>query len=196
MDQGDPIADLFVAQSDRPEHVGGVNLRTLSPYHRALLATDGTVTKFIEAYKMQRVRIRHLGQESRVLTQPHRWLDIAAGSEVIVREVSLEGQESHELYAYAVSLVVPDRLEEKARRSLTVDGDGLGRILLRNRVESFREILWFGRETLTVLPSALARFRGQDFLSRTYRIIVGGKPVMLISEKFPCREDDGLPLHH
>ncbi|HEC83971.1 MAG TPA: DUF98 domain-containing protein [Thioploca sp.] len=26
---------------------------------------------------------------------------------------------------------------------------------------------------------------GKDFLSRTYRIIVGGKPIMLINERFP-----------
>jgi chorismate-pyruvate lyase len=193
---GDPIADLFVAQGEKPDHLSDINLRTLSSFQRALLATDGTVTKFIEAYTMETVDIRLLRQETRPLSTDHLWLDVQRGTDVVVREVALEGRQSQQFYAYAVSLVVPSRLSEPCRRALAIDGEGLGRLLLKDRTETFREILWFGKETLTTLPPTLGHLRGREFISRTYRIIAHGRPVMLINEKFPSRFDDGLPSHH
>lgn len=194
--QNDPIADLFVAQESRPDHLSPVNLRTLSPFHRALLAIDGTVTKFIEAYKMESLDIRLLATERRELSAHHRWLEAPRNTDVMVREVALQGRQTREIYAYAVSLVVPGRLSEAARHALEVDGAGLGRVLLKDRAETYREILWFGRETLATLPEALAHLRSREFLSRTYRILAGGKPIMLINEKFPVHGEDALPLHH
>lgn len=194
--QQDPIADLFVAQEDRPAHLAPVNLRTLSPFHRALLATDGTVTKFIEAYRMEPVDVRLLASDTRALSEDHRWLQAPAGISVMVREVALQGRQSREIYAYAVSLVVPEYLPEHSRRALEVDGESLGRILLRDRTETCREILWFGKETLTTVPPLLSQLRSREFISRTYRILAGGRPIMLINEKFPVHADDALPLHH
>ena len=37
----DPLSDLFLAQFDRPQELGSVNLRTLSPFQRSLLVIDG-----------------------------------------------------------------------------------------------------------------------------------------------------------
>ena len=37
----DPLSDLFVAQFAKPAQLGGVNLRALTPFHRALLVIDG-----------------------------------------------------------------------------------------------------------------------------------------------------------
>ena len=42
----DPLSDLLVAQVDKPAHLKAINLRTLTPYQRALLTIDGTVTTF------------------------------------------------------------------------------------------------------------------------------------------------------
>lgn len=192
----DPIADLFVAQLHRPDHLVDINPRALSPFQRALLAIDGTVTKFIEAYTMETVDIRPLGQQTRKLATDHPWLEVPRQTPVVVREVALEGRHTREIYAYALSLVVADRLSEPARRALEVEGAGLGRILLAERTENYREILWWGKETPKTLPNRLKHLRGHEFLSRTYRIIVDGKPVMLINEMFPMHGRDGLPHHH
>jgi chorismate-pyruvate lyase len=191
----DPIADLFVAQDSKPDYLAPVNLRTLSPFHRALLVTDGTVTKFIEAYRMEPIDVRLLLSEVRQLSAHHHWLDAPKNADVVVREVALQGRQSGDIYAYAVSLVVPQSLPERSRRALEVDGESLGRILLKERTETYREILWFGKETLTELPDMLSHLRSREFLSRTYRILAGGRPIMLINEKFPMHGDD-LPLHH
>ena len=42
----DPLIDLPMAQAARPAELGPVNLRTLTPFQRALLVIDGTVRGF------------------------------------------------------------------------------------------------------------------------------------------------------
>lgn len=191
----DPMSDLLVAPGERPSHVSLLNLRSLTPFQRALLATDGTVTKFIEAYTLEPVAIIRLDQKTQPLSTDHAWLDAPQGTPVVVRQVLLQGRYSDTLYAYAASLIVQDRLQETIKQGLEEDGGGLGRILLASRVESYREVLWYGKERPMELPNPISHLVGTEFISRAYRIISGGRPMMLINEKFPC-EPDRLPAHH
>ena len=69
----DPVEELLTAQADRAPGVSPVNLRTLSPFQRALLVIDGTVTKFIEAYTMEPVAVVRLSQGEVELSEEHRW---------------------------------------------------------------------------------------------------------------------------
>lgn len=190
----DPLRELLVDPTMGPERVSPVNLRALSPFQRALLVIDGTVTKFIEAYQMEPVDVTRLSQRTSVLPSEDTRLEAAAGESVIVREVVLTGRYSRTVYAYAISLLVPVRLPEQLTGELHVDGTSLGRILLEHRLETRREVLWFGRELLEDLPEAVRHHTGDEFVSRTYRIIAGGLPIMLISEKFPLGKD-GFPAH-
>ena len=190
----DPLHALMRAQPERPPQLAAVNLRVLTPFQRALLVIDGTVTKFIEAYVMEPVDIRRIAQDRRVLPTDHPWLDAVAGTELSVRQVLIEGRYSRRPYVYAVSLVVPDRLPDDARRRLEVDGSGIGRVLGETRTETRREILWYGREHAADVPEDVARHTGGEFVSRTYRIITGGRPIALINEKFPL-EIDRQPAH-
>ena len=87
------------------------------------------------------------------------------------------------------------RLPGGIRERLEVQGEGIGRILNDCEMETRREVLWFGRERLTRLPDKLAPVTGEEFISRTYRIITDGKPIVLITERFPV-STDVLPQHH
>lgn len=185
----DPTDDLFVAQFARPANLEEVNLRALSPFQRVLLVIDGTVTKFIEAYTMEPVDVVHLGDAAQTLAQDHRWLDAAADTLVTARHVLLRGRYGGTCYAYAASLIVPDRLSPELRAALGEDGGGLGRALVNSRMENYREVLWYGKERAVDLPEPIRELTDGTFVSRTYRIIAGGRPVMLISEKFPSRVD-------
>lgn len=180
----DPFADLLAAQAAQLELV---NLRTLTPFQRALLSIDGTVTKLIEAYMLEPVESMVLGQQTQRLPTDHPWLELAAHSEVVTRQVLLRGRYSATVYAYAVSLLAPARLPPHLLHDLAKEPAGLGRVLLNSQIENRREILWYGRETLADLPAAIARETGNDFISRTYRIIAAGQPLMLINEKFPVQ---------
>jgi len=188
-DSFDPLSDLFIAQFARPAQMSVVNLRALTPFQRALLVIDGTVTKFIEAYTLEPVQTVHLGQERRPLGSEQPWLEAPEGTEVLARRVFLEGKYTRTVYAYALSLVVPERLPEPARESLKDDAGSLGRILLSSQLETRREVLWYGREHLSDVPDPIRRLEGVPAISRTYRIIAGGRPLMLINEKFPSSPD-------
>ncbi|MCB9434271.1 MAG: DUF98 domain-containing protein [Ardenticatenaceae bacterium] len=190
-DEFDPFADLILMQREKPRSLRSVNLHTLSPFQRALLSIDGTVTKFIEAYRLEPIEITRLRQHEQTLHDDHHWLEASAGTRVLAREVLLRGKYSATVYAYAISLLILDRLPERVIRDLDVEPAGLGRILLNSQLENRRDILWYGRECVETLPDPIAAETGQDFLSRTYRIVVGDRPIMLINEKFPTSMRDG-----
>ncbi len=183
----DPLQELFVAQQDRPAKVRDVNLRTLEPYQRALMVIDGTVTKFLEAYTMESVDIVPLGQESRHLDSDHPWLEVPAGERVVGRQVVLRGRHSHRFHAYAVSLTVPTRLREDVRNQLKGHGEGLGRVLRKCRIDTYREVLWYGREEAETIPGHFPEPLRDGCLTRTYRILAEQRPIMLINERFPLR---------
>ena len=102
-----PMEDLLTAQFALPADLRELNLRTLTPFQRALMVTDGTVTKFIEAYTMEQIEIVRLGQEIRSLTVNNEWLEAEEGSKVLMRQVLLRGKASYTCYAYALSLIMP-----------------------------------------------------------------------------------------
>lgn len=191
----DPISDLLAAQSARPDHLAEINLRALTPFQRSLLVIDGTVTKFIEAYTMEAVEVLPLAQSTRTLPADHVWLAAPAGTEVIAREVVLQGQYSRRVYAYALSLLVPERLPGDFLQRMAAGPKGIGGALLGARLESYREILWYGRERVQHLPAALRRLAETEFIARTYRVMVNQQPIMFINEKFPLGED-AMPSHH
>lgn len=185
----DPLEDLFVAQSAKPTQLGEINLRALTPFHRALLVIDGTVTKFIEAYTMDPIHVVRISQEDRQLPVDNDWLEAPAGTDVIAREVILRGKYSYRIYAYAASLIVPGRLPESFKQMLEIDPGGIGRVLLSSRLETYREVLWYGKEHPEQLPSDIRNMENQEFISRTYRILANQKALMLINEKFPMEID-------
>lgn len=190
----DPLSGLFVAQAHRPDELRPINLRALSPPQRALLVIDGTVTKFLEAYTMERIEVVGLGQTVDTLEDDNPWLDYPRGSKVLFREVLLRGAWSRTPFAYAVSEIAVERLPEEAQRKILDGAEGLGRILLSAQLETRREVLWCGRATLDELPAAIHQLEGRDFIVRTYRIIAGEQPLMVITEKFPAEIEHPLMM--
>jgi chorismate-pyruvate lyase len=171
---------------DRGREWAPINLRALSPFQRALLATDGTVTKFIEAYMLEPVEIVRLGESHGPIAEDDPWLQVRRGDEVSTREVVIQGRYSHTLYVYAVSLVALDRLPERIRQGLQVQGEGLGRLLNEAELETRREVLWHARERVQGLPDPVRNRTDGEFVARIYRIITQRQPIALITERFPC----------
>lgn len=181
----DPTAGVFLAQGARPAGLAAVDVGALSPYQRSLLVIDGTVTRFIEAYWLEPVEIRRISQEEMRLGAAEPWLDIAAGELAIRRRVLLLGGRSGRLYAWADTLMVAARLQPEVRRGLDHEGGGLGRILIDTGAETRREGLWFGREQPAAHPVEVAALCTGPWLTRSYRVVAGGRPLMQITERFP-----------
>ena len=181
----DPTASLYRASC--PPGVEPVHAAALPAYQRALLVADGTVTRFIEAWALEPVQVQRLSQgegtPSRVEAQ---WLELARQpAPAIQRSVLLTGRRSGQFFLHATSLILPARLPAAMRRELDDSTEGLGQIIAAGGLESRREGLWFGRERLQGLPAPVRALCDGDFLSRCYRLLAGGQPVMLIIERFP-----------
>ena len=183
------MKSLFVAQDAKPENVKEISLARLTPFQRGLLVTDGTVTRFIEAYTLTPVEVELLQQTKQTLSTEHPWLQLPVGADVISRQVVLQthsqDKSSPIIHTYATSLIVPQRLPRSLLDGLTTDKQGLGRLLRRSGLEIRRELLWCGIETLTDLPPAVVHLEGGTFISRAYRVFSDQEPLMLINEKFP-----------
>jgi chorismate-pyruvate lyase len=191
----DPLKNIQTAAAAMPEQLSKLNFRALTPFQRALMVSDGTVTKFIEAYTLDPVEIIRLSQKHYPLEENHPWLEAEKNTDVMLREVAIRGIYSHNLYVYGVSYIAPERLPPDIRDRLEVQGEGIGRILNDHRVETRREVLWFGREKVSDLPQKISSACNGEFISRTYRIIMDGKPIVMINERFPI-VTDALPSHH
>ena len=87
----DPFAGIFVAQEQRPTYLQDVDFRELTSFERALLVIDGTVTRFLEAQKVEPIEIVECGRSKDTLRKDHVWLDVPKGSVVASRRVLLRG---------------------------------------------------------------------------------------------------------
>ena len=139
---------------------------------------------------MEPIETTTLGQAEQTLEAAQEWLDVRAGGDVLARHVTLTGAYSGRLYAYAISITNPHAIPRDIRAAMEIQGGSVGRILISSRVEQRREVLWYGRESSDGLPDDVRKLYDGDLLSRSYRIVVEGRPVIMIIEKFPLRADD------
>ncbi|RKU27643.1 hypothetical protein C6499_11580 [Candidatus Poribacteria bacterium] len=184
---------LFVAQAARPAVLDDINPSQLTPFQRALLVTDGTVTRLIKAYTMSSVEVVPLRETERALGIEHAWLELPIGDPIVTREVVLQtpataDTQAPKVHAYAISDLVYQRLPKSVVDGLKSRAGGLGSLLQRTILETRRDLLWWGVERATGLPDALGHLESKPFLSRTYRIVAKKDPLMLITEKFPLDE--------
>ena len=183
----DPFAGFFLAQAERPAGLEAVIAAELTPLQRALLVIDGTVTTFLEAWVLEPVLVTRLWQRPHTLAAPDRWLELPAGATLTQRAVLLSGARSGGFFAFAESRINTGRLPAQMRTALEAGAAGLGQILLASGLETRREGLWCGREHLPSLPGPVAALTDGDFLTRSYRVTVGGLPLMQITERFAWR---------
>ena len=111
-------------------------------------------------------------------------LSVAKGATVNHRIVELLDAATGEVLVYAKSQTPIDRLEPEFRDDLMRADIPIGKIIERHHIESRREIL-----TARVAPDDTGGIfsvcKNEPVLSRQYRIIHSGEPLIFIEEQFP-----------
>lgn len=182
----------FVLQDRRPEHLADVDLVAMDPYLRGLLFTDGTVTRTLEVQTFSPVSVEVVNQSESTatgLTAEH--LRVPATTMTIRRRVRIGLGEATTPVIWAESHIAPSRLPPGFLAVLGESPDGIGESLQQVRLESCREMLWFGIDSLP----RWGNFGSVDeskVLRRLYRVIARGRPAMLISESFAIRSIAGV----
>ena len=178
------LSDAVIPWANRD----AIQMEALPPLLRTLLVTDGTVTKSLEAYFWEPVKVDTIRLTTVKTDSAVNWLDVGQGENVLLREVHLRGEASGRIYASAFSIVRLSALPDDIRSSLESGKIGIGVLIRDSGIESYREILDIGgscRQMMTQQEDAVPPYPDVDLVSRTYRIIVDHKPVILITESFP-----------
>lgn len=157
-----------------------LDLGRLPPFLRTLLTTDGTVTKSLESFFWEPVKVENLGQRRIVLADDEDLIERKAGQQVLQRNIELRGANSHNIYAKASSLICIEMLEPHIARGLEEGKMGIGELLRECGLETYREILDVGECNTDDVDPKWSRA-----IWRTYRIVMEHRPVIQVTETFP-----------
>ncbi|MEP2652219.1 MAG: chorismate pyruvate-lyase family protein [Paraglaciecola sp.] len=164
-----------------------MDMEALPPFLRTLLVTDGTVTKSLEAFFWENIKVEKRWQEEFILTMDLPFIQAKVDDLTLKREVILRGMSTNDIYAYATSYLRTELLDENIKAQMIEGKIGIGELLREIGLETYREIVDFGREVF----QAYNRLDGEpeyvETIYRTYIIHIGGKPAMQITERFPIR---------
>lgn len=188
------VARHFVMQERQPADVREAVLSVLEPGLRCLLLSDGLITRAVEALALRRVTVKLVDQRpSTTPAEAACFLPIAPGESCLRRRVVMSFDEARapsRPFAYAESHLVPQLLPAAFLRALP-SAAGIGYALQEARVESRRELLWFG---LRAVPSWARSVGYRERVVRSYRIIIDEQPAVYILEALPGSPDcGGLP---
>lgn len=151
-------------------------LSALPPFLRALLVTDGTVTKILEAYFWEPVVVDTLEQRFESAQEAVPWIQLEAGDTCLARDARLRGTDSNRSFAEAFSLIRIGLIPPGFRQRLIDREIGIGVLIRDSGLESYREVLDVGLDRTA---------EGASAVFRTYRIFIDSRPVILITEYFP-----------
>lgn len=163
-------------------------ISSLSPLQKVLLLTDGSVTTLLEAASGEQVDVRTIAQDVIPADDVQaRRLECGIGDPVNRRIVNLFGARTGRIFLHAVSITPLERLIPGAREDLLAADIPIGRILLRHRMETRRELAAVGVVRAgTILGRTFRLPAGAPLLCRRYTIIHDGKPLISIEERFPA----------
>ena len=159
--------------------------RRLSSFERILLSTDGTVTEILEAHLFESIRLVKISQTMSDSEPPIPYLELGTGEPLMMRKILLQGKYTHRNYIYAESVIVPARLSAHIGEDLMVTEKPIGLIMLQARLETFREVLVCKLRRANEVAEYFGIPEDSMLISRTYRVLAGGQPIMLITEQFP-----------
>lgn len=157
----------------------------LSSFQRILLAADGTVTKLLEAYSGEEMRVEKLLQDSYDLDAAVDALELEAGKTVMERRILLQGANSGFNYIFARTLIALNNIDAGLKTDLLESDKPLGLLLLEYQVETLKQTLDYGKQPAGPLASHFGVARDLPMICKLYRMISNGKPIMLIEEKYP-----------
>lgn len=183
------------------EHLLALEKQTgpVSEAVKALLITDGSVTRLLECFTGTPVSIKTLSQQ--VIPSPPdiaEEMQISPGDPVNYRVVEICNGELHIPLIHAVSYCPVHRLPDHARQSLMQADIPIGNILRDEKMESRREISGIHTVPADKIPSFIQKSNGSGRLfSRKYRIIHQNLPLFSIEEYVPdhfCQERDRVAI--
>lgn len=141
---GQRLARVHFTAQEASNDLAAVQITQLDAFLRALLFTDGTVSRTLEAHTLSHVAVEALEQEPCPVPAPIAGhLDVMPAEECLRRRVIMRIAGARPS-VWAESYVVPRRLPREFLVRLSGDPRGIGGSLQQLKLESRRDLLWFG----------------------------------------------------
>jgi chorismate-pyruvate lyase len=158
----------------------------LSDVERILVVSDGTFTYQLETFVREPIGVEILSNQLAPLSSSDaQLLSCSKDSLAWDRRTLLRGRVSGAAFCYARSLINDEGLDPDFRDELRVTQSGIGHLMAKYRMGTFRELLTYHFDAKPDYAHYLSNFRDAAFLSRTYRIVFEGRPIMVVTENMP-----------
>lgn len=182
----DVIGLRWLAQSARPARLTDVDFGSLPVELRLLLIHDGTLTTALEAYQLAPITADVEGQDD-VLLEPDyaSWLQATPGAPAVRRNTILRHRITGRLLVQCEVHLLVERLPDGFLEVLANCDKGLGAAFGQLKIETRRELLWYGRSPMAGLSDLDRLTSGDSGVARGYRLILGSTPICCIEEAFP-----------
>ena len=162
--------------------------KTLSPFARALLSTDGSFTLLLQAFSNEAIEPVVLMQKIKTAAltgDTGQSLKLQQDDQVLQRSVLLRGAQSKQNFVYATSCIAYERLLPEMRDQVLEGTKSIGLLLRSAQLESYRELIDWGLCRSTYAVEIEKYFDNCDMLYRTYRIVTKKLPLLIMNEYFP-----------
>jgi chorismate-pyruvate lyase len=160
-----------------------MNLDDLGLLQKILLSTDGTVTDLVSLYAGEEIHVHKVHQEI-VVRQPSVLLGCEVPVPVLHRQILLRGRQR--TFLHADSQFVFERFSPDMQQQLLHTDQPIGLLWKQRRLETCREII----EKAVIRCPHLAHYfelpEDAWFVSRTYLVHHGGRPLGTITEQWPA----------
>ncbi len=163
----------------------GDRLTTSSPseLRKALIDSSLTVTHLLETLTGERLVAEVVRQNQETANRDND-LGVSDGHAVTHRSAILRGCVTDLPYHYAESMFVAERLPAQVRAQLEQTSDPIGRVLVAHKLRLDRQALPPPDPFGASAPSPVSGLASEIALSRAYRLMSDGLPVLTIREWF------------
>jgi chorismate-pyruvate lyase len=160
-------------------------VRKLDRDLRILIASNGTLTRILGIVADDEIVVQIVEQQVHGIAPSIPDLAQLPSGRILQRQILLKGRSSGHPFVAAESLIAMDLLPTSITTILTKTERPIGEVIAASCLESFKETaeVWIGR------PPGWLALAGYQYwepriVARRYRIIMGGQPVIIITEHF------------
>ncbi|MHA1377103.1 MAG: chorismate--pyruvate lyase family protein [Candidatus Helarchaeota archaeon] len=174
------------------ENLTAIEKNELSPIHRILLHTNGTVTQVLREWIGEIINVVRLNNSYyRDLEKYNLFYKPNKSSLLKSREIILQNFSTKKNLVYALTFIQFQNLNQVTQYKLEHTDYGIGMILEQQKLETYREILEFHRIDVHKFKFFKNIFlKANSFiLHRAYNIIHEQKIWFTINEYFPAELD-------
>ncbi|MHA1300189.1 MAG: chorismate pyruvate-lyase family protein [Candidatus Helarchaeota archaeon] len=170
------------------DELNAVEKKKLSPIHRIILHTNGTVTQVLREWTDQIINvIKPITSFYTELVKDNLFFRPNNSSPLKSREVILQNFNSKKNLVYALTFIHFQNLNQETQYKLEHTDYGIGMIIEQQKLETYREILKFHKIDISKFPVFNKIFPEAKsyILHRAYNIIHQKKIWFTINEYFP-----------